>query len=156
MACGSVNSPALLRAVSHQIRRGTMAPLLTSRRRIRRFARLLPVVFLAVSLPYRAIAQGFSVTITVDENGHGLLTNTDGVIATLPFALQQDVGPGGLANALTYSLINPPGLTAGDVLLLEFAGGPISDVLRFNPNQTCATNVGCLVFYSDLSDGPDA
>jgi hypothetical protein len=74
----------------------------------------------------------------------------------LPFALQNDPGPGGLANVLTYSLLNPPGLTAGDVLLQDGVGGPILDVVRFNPNEACSGGTGCLVFYSDNVDGFDA
>jgi hypothetical protein len=61
-----------------------------------------------------------------------------------------------LAGALTYSLTNPPGLTDGDVLLRE-PGGGLSDLIRFNPVETCAADgsIGCLVFYSDNSDGQD-
>ncbi len=103
-----------------------------------------------------------SVTITVDENGHGLLTNTAGFSGALPFALQNDPGPGGLSGVLTYSLLNPPGLTAGDVLFdgpgtIEpglFGGG---DVVRFNPAEVCTGGtIGCLVFYSDNVDGFDS
>jgi hypothetical protein len=50
---------------------------------------------------------------------------------------------------LTYSLLNPPGLTAGDVLLQDGIGGPILDVVRFNPSEACSGGTGCLVFYSD-------
>src|SRR6476469_4101210 len=81
-----------------------------------------------------AYGQAFSVTITVDENGNGTLTNTSGFSSTLPFALQADPGPGGLSSVLTYSLLNPAGLTAGDVLLQDGIGGPILDVVRFNPS----------------------
>jgi hypothetical protein len=62
--------------------------------------------------------------------------------------------PGGLPNVLTYSLGAPPGLTAGDVRLQDGVGGPILDVIRFNPNQVCVDGtMGCLVFYSDNVDG---
>lgn len=100
----------------------------------------------------------FSVDIFVDENAHGLFTNSTGFSATLPAALQDDPGPGGLADALTYSLLNPPGLTSGDVLLTEGVNEMISDVIRFNPAETCAADgsIGCLVFYSDNSDGKDS
>lgn len=99
-------------------------------------------------------AQSFSVTITVDENGHGTFTNTSGFFSTLPFALQQDPGPGGLANAATYGLLNPPGLTAGDLLLLEpGTPGDISDIIRFNPSETIAGTTGAMVLYSDALDG---
>lgn len=110
----------------------------------------------AVAGPYTS-TNDFAVTITVDENGNGLLTNTDGFHGTLPFALQNDPGPGGLANVLTYSLLNPPGLTAGDVRMQDGIGGPILDVVRFNADQTCTDRTtGCLVFYSDNTDGVDS
>jgi PEP-CTERM motif-containing protein len=99
-----------------------------------------------------ASAQAFSITITVDENGNGTFTNTAGFNEALPFALLPDPGPGGLASALTYNLLNPPGLTQGDLILQEIVGGPTSDIIRFNPQQ----NGGSLVFYSDNADGVDA
>src|SRR4051794_9689456 len=78
---------------------------------------------------------GFSVTITVDENGNGTFTNTNNFNSPLPFALQQAPGPGGLPGALTYGLLNPPGLVAGDLILLEPGTlGVVSDLIRFNPN----------------------
>jgi hypothetical protein len=73
----------------------------------------------------------------------------------LPFALLTDPGSGGLTGAETCGLLNPPGLTAGD-LLLDEAPGVLSDVIRFNPNETCFGTTGCLVFYSDKSDGSDS
>jgi len=96
------------------------------------------------------------ITVTVDEVGNGTIVGSLG-LQPLPSAFQADPGPGGLVSALTYSLLNPPGLIAGDVFLLEGLGGPISDVIRFNPQQTCPDgSVGCLVFYSDNLDGVDA
>jgi len=94
-----------------------------------------------------------AVIITVDENGHGTLDFGSGPVPS-PFTLQNDPGPGGLNNVLTYSLLNPPNLTAGDVLLSD--AGLILDVVRFNPNEVCSGVTGCLVFYSDNIDGFDA
>ena len=96
-----------------------------------------------------------NIVLTVDENGHGTGNGFSGPLP-LPFALQNDPGPGGLANVLTYSMLDPPGLTAGDVLLQDGVGGPILDVVRFNPNEACSGGTGCLVFYSDNVDGFDA
>jgi len=110
-----------------------------------------------VAAPYTPSVQlqPFSVTITVDENGNGSLTNTNGFFGTLGSALQNDPGPGGLNSVLTYSLLNPPGLTAGDVLITD--DGLILDVVRFNPSERCVDgSLGCLVFYSDNVDGFDA
>jgi hypothetical protein len=102
-----------------------------------------------ILLSITALAQTpFSVNITVDENGHGTLTNTAGFNATLTGTLMNDPGPGGLPNVLTYNLLNPPGLTAGDVFMQD-ADGTLSDVVRFNPN-------GDLVFYSNPIDGFDS
>jgi len=116
---------------------------------------LLPA-FLVSILPHTSNAQGFSVRITVNENGQGLVTSTDGFMSTLPVTFQTDNGPGGLANALTYSLLSPPGLTEGDLLLSESPGGSISDIIRFNPTENCSNTIGCLVFYSDNFDGIDS
>lgn len=126
-------------------------------RQLSLFIRLLLCAFVVVAAPEIAGAQGFSITVTADENGHGRLTNTAGFSAPSPAALQSDPGPGGLSSALTYSLLNPPGLTAGDVVLLETVNGLISDIIRFNPDERCTDgSVGCLVFYSDADDGADS
>src|SRR3954451_18000613 len=94
-----------------------------------------------------------AIIVSVDENAHGTLVNNDtGFTGNLPAALLPDPGPGGLPSALTYGLLNPPGLVAGDLILLEVPVGTISDIIRFNPNQ----NGGSLVFYSDNFDGADA
>jgi hypothetical protein len=113
------------------------------------FAGLVCAIVLSVMA--RAQAQ-FSVTISVDENGNGRFTNTAGFNSALPAAMLPDPGPGGLASALTYGLLNPPGLTAGDLVLIDDATGFVSDYIRFNPTQ----NGGSLVFYSDNLDGVDA
>ena len=124
---------------------------------LRTVVTLATALITAVAISYTAHAQAFSITVTVDENGHGLFTNSTGFAAALPFAQQTDPGPGGLANALTYPLLNPPGLTAGDVLLQEVVGGPISDLVRFNPTEICGDgSTGCLVFYSDIDGAVDA
>jgi hypothetical protein len=108
---------------------------------------MMAVVFCATSIP--AAAQ-FRINITVDENGNGTLTNTDGFFANLPFAMAADPGPGGLASVARYGLLNPPGLVGGDVVLLDSA--VTGDLLRFDP----AVNGGSLFFYSDLDGGVDA
>jgi len=90
----------------------------------------------------------FSITISLDENCNGTLTNTNGAFLNLPCTFAQDPGPGGLASALTYGLSNPPGLVAGDLILQEVGSTFNSDIIRFNPNQ----NGGSAVFYSDILD----
>jgi hypothetical protein len=94
-------------------------------------------------------AAPFSVSISVDENGHGTFTNTNGFSATLTGYLAADPGPGGLNSVLTYGLLQPPELVAGDVLMQD-PNGFVLDVVRFNSSN------GTLVFYSDNIDGFDA
>jgi PEP-CTERM motif len=93
----------------------------------------------------RAVAQ-FSVTITADENGHATLTNTSGFSSSLGFGVGQDTGPGGLSNALRYDLLNPPGLVAGDVRVLDASG--FSDLIRFNIATSPTGGLGEMVLYS--------
>lgn len=112
-------------------------------------ALLLSASGIATAGPYTAspgdLVAG-NIVVTVDENGHGTINGFLG-LQPLPFALQNDPGPGGLPNVLTYSLVNPPGLTAGDLLINE-PGDGLGDVVRFNPAETCSGSTGCLVFYS--------
>jgi hypothetical protein len=114
-------------------------------------------VLVTCAAPRPAGAQ-LSITISVDENGNGKLQNSTGFHSTLAASQMQDPGPGGLANALTYDLGNPPGLTAGDLLLRERARHEvISDIIRFNPNEVGpGGGTGTLVFYSDLDGGVDS
>jgi hypothetical protein len=114
---------------------------------------LLSVSSAVVAGPYDGAPD---VSIRVDESGNGSLTNAAGIVFNLPSGRQNDPGPGGLAGVLTFSLLNPPALTAGDVLIQDGIGGPILDVVRFNPNEICVDGSrGCLVFYSDNVDGLD-
>jgi len=106
----------------------------------------------------KAFAQAANnPTITVDENGNGSLVFPGGAPFNVPGVLAADPGPGGLALALTYNLLGPPGLVAGDLILLEPGGGGlISDIIRFNPAGTAPGYAASLVFYSDNLDGADA
>jgi hypothetical protein len=102
-----------------------------------------------------ALVNG-AIQISVDENGNGTINGFNG-ISPLASALQNDPGPGGLTNVLTYDLFNPPGLVAGDVFLQDGVGGPIFDVIRFNPSEVGpGRGTGSLVFYSDNTDGFDS
>jgi hypothetical protein len=92
--------------------------------------------------------------ITLDENGHGTLLFPGGSPIPTTGVLAPDPGPGGLASALTYNLLGPPGLVAGDLVLLD-AGNTVSDVIRFNPAGS-GQNPGypaSVVFYSLLGEG---
>jgi len=120
---------------------------------MRKSLRLAILLGTALSAP--AFAQ-FSVNIMFDEQGNARFTNTAGFNSALQFALRTDPGPGGLQSALTYDLLNPPGLTAGDLIILEPGGLLTSDILRFNPTQVGpGGGTGALVVYSDNLDGVD-
>lgn len=112
------------------------------------------LLYLAISMVWACSAFGatFSITVTLDENGNGVITNTNGFSSALPSMLAADPGPGGKSSALTYGLLNPPGLTVGDLKLFEPGGGTLSDVIRFNASSPFANQTGSLVFYS-LADG---
>ena len=119
------------------------------------FALAMSVAIAAAVSSFSQAANAFSITISVNENGNGTFTSTRPSFSLLPHAFVDDPGPGGLPNALTYSLLNPPGLAEGDVFLTE-ADGAISDVIRFNPLQNIpGIGTGTLVFYSDNVDGVD-
>jgi hypothetical protein len=112
--------------------------------------KILFLVPILLSITALAHADSFSVSITVDEQGHGTLTNTSGFKGTLSSSLKADPGPGGLSSVLTYDLLSPPGLVSGDVLLLEPGSLIFLDVVRFNASN------GSLVFYSDNIGGFDS
>jgi hypothetical protein len=121
----------------------------------RSIMRVVAVVLISILLgtASRVLAQ---VTVSVDENAHGQIVSGGGTFPT-PGAFKADPGPGGLPNVLTYDLLNPPSLVAGDVLMQEGVGGPILDVVRFNPAGTGGAGYpASLVFYSDNTDGVDA
>jgi hypothetical protein len=122
------------------------------------WAALLGATFLLYGSSSAVALVDGNIAITVDENGNGSINGFSGP-ETLPFALQNDPGPGGLANALTYSMTGPTSVTSaltfGDVLLRNGLG-VIADI-RFNRNEVCTDGtVGCLVFYADNSDGFDS
>jgi hypothetical protein len=125
-------------------------------------ASLLIVVVVTCCLCIPASA-GPCPLITVDENGNGTLDFSagggcaSGTVATTAGALAPDPGPGGLGSVLTYSLLGPPSLVAGDVLLTDADfGGAFLDVIRFNPAGTSPGNAASLLFYSDNVDGFDS
>jgi hypothetical protein len=124
--------------------------------RIRVFPPLV-AVFVALGLvlaPPLASSAGATPVIYLDEFGTGFLDFGDGLIPTTG-VLQPDPGPGGLASVLTYNLLGPPALIAGDVQLSD--SGLVLDVLRFNPAGTGSAGYpASVLFYSDNVDGFDA
>jgi hypothetical protein len=120
----------------------------------------LAAALLALVGPARAQAP-LPALITVDENGNGTVRFPPGPSITLPASLQPDPGPGGLGSVLTYDLLGPPSLVAGDVFLNDGPpGGSLDaeDVVRFNPAGTGGNPnyPASLVFYSDSVDGFDS
>jgi hypothetical protein len=92
--------------------------------------------------------------ITLDENGHGTILFPASAPVPTSGVLAADPGPGGLLSALSYNLLGPPGLIAGDLVLLEPPGSTISDIIRFNPAGTGSPGYpASVVFYSDNLDG---
>lgn len=97
----------------------------------------------------RASGQGPQVLFAVDEQGGGFLNAGAGLVP-MPGVLLPDPGPGGRAMALTYDLRQPPGLVAGDLIVLEPGSvAHITDVIRFNPAGTAPGYPGSLVYYSE-------
>jgi len=117
------------------------------------------IAVIVFSAPYafcQPAPETFPISIVVDEYGVGTFTNPIGNLS-LTGVLQANPGPGNLPSALTYNLLNPPGLVAGDVLIEEFADFDtlLSDVIRFNPEIPGAYPAS-LLFYSDNLDGVNA
>src|SRR4051794_29738994 len=87
-----------------------------------------------LALPTKLQAQNTPL-ITLDEKGNGSLLFSGSAPVTLTGTLAPDPGPGGKSAALTYNLLGPPGLIAGDLIVLD-AGMIVSDIIRFNPAGT--------------------
>jgi hypothetical protein len=95
--------------------------------------------------------------ITVNEFSIGTIQFPGQSGIALVGTPRADPGPGGLASALTYNLLGPPSLVAGDVLIQELIGAELvlSDIIRFNPAGTGdnSSYPASLVFYSDNGGG---
>lgn len=117
---------------------------------------ILGLLVLGLSFCFSAspALASFSVSISVDENCNGNLSNSAGFSGALPCVFQADPGPGGLSSVMTYDTLNPPGLVSGDILL--FDNSVFEDVLRFNSSETVGSDIGALVFYSNPQDGFDS
>ncbi|MCW3055532.1 MAG: hypothetical protein JWN14_4702 [Chthonomonadales bacterium] len=97
---------------------------------------------------------GNNPLITANERGVGSILFSGSPPTNMPGVLAADPGPGGLASALTYNLLSPPSLVAGDIFLVDTVGGPLSDLIRFNPLGTGGgAYPASLVFYSTDAGG---
>src|SRR5262249_46061975 len=104
-----------------------------------------------------ALAQGGNPFITLTENGYGFLLFPGGQPLVTRGVLAADPGPGGLPSALTYNLLGPPSLVAGDLHINEIQGVTVvgSDIIRFNPAGTGTPGYpASAIFYSDQDDLP--
>lgn len=99
------------------------------------FTRLLVACGLVAGLlgPAGRATAAFNPLITLNETGQGSLLFPGAAPVPTAGALIADPGPGGLAAALTYNLLGPPGLVAGDLIVLDPDNVTVSDILRFNP-----------------------
>src|SRR5262249_17883143 len=121
---------------------------MASRPILRQFA-LLVALAAALCFGRDARAQG-NLLISVDENGVGTIQLPGGPVNPLNGFPGFDPGPGGLPNALTYSLAGAPTALVGDLILQDVAGGPVSEIIRFN--QASPFGGTNMVFYSDLPE----
>lgn len=112
----------------------------------------ISVAALALAPVRLAHAQAqFTIQVFANEMGKGRITNSGGFDQALTGSMAPDPGPGGLSSALTFDLLGPPGLTSGDVFLMELDEAvPLGDVIRFNQLSPFS---GTLVFYSALGGG---
>jgi hypothetical protein len=120
---------------------------------MRSLSRLALAAALAVGAAAPLLAQGNNPIIFLPENGAGTIQFPAASVTPLPGVLAPDPGPGGLPLALTYNLLGPPSLVAGDLFL--FDGDFLSDVIRFNPAGTVPGYAASVVFYSALMAGGD-
>ncbi len=101
--------------------------------------------------PAQAQAQN-NPLITLDQMGNGSILFSGSPQTPLQGVLAPDPGPGGRASALTYNLLGPPSIVAGDVFL--FNGTALSDVIRFNPAGTGGAGYpASALFYSMAGSG---
>ena len=115
---------------------------------LRSIALILAAGFLCTSAKAAAIGNP---SITVNEGGNGSL-RLQGAGENMPGVLAVDPGPGGLSAALTYDLLGPPGLVAGDVILTDPSTAQ-SDLVRFNPENANTRYPASLVLYSIAGGG---
>jgi hypothetical protein len=112
------------------------------------------VAIFALAAPVAAFAQGNNPLISVFENGTGTITFPGGSALPLPGVLAPDPGPGGLSLALTFDLLGPPNLLAGDLHVFDPGSEVFSDIIRFNPAGTGSAGYpASLVFYSISGEG---
>ncbi len=114
------------------------------------YGSLLAVLTTLLFMAGPASAQGSNPDIFLNENGTGTIMFPGGPLTPLPGVLAPDPGPGGLTSALTYNLLGPPSLVAGDLIINDTGPTSVSEIIRFNPAGTGnPAYPASAVFYSD-------
>ncbi len=116
---------------------------------------VLAMLLLVVGSASAQIAQGGNPDIFLNENGQGTIMFPGAPSTPLPGVLAPDPGPGGLTSALTYNLLGPPSLVAGDLIINDTRPTVVSEIIRFNPPGTGNQLFFSAVFYSDKELIPD-
>ncbi len=118
---------------------------------------VLAMLLLVVGSASAQIAQGGNPDIFLNENGQGTIMFPGAPSTPLPGVLAPDPGPGGLTSALTYNLLGPPSLVAGDLIINDTGPTSVSEIIRFNPAGTGGNPAypASAVFYSDKELIPD-
>jgi hypothetical protein len=116
---------------------------------------LFAVLAMLLLMAGSASAQGGVPDIFLNENGTGTLVFPGSPSTPLPGALAPDPGPGGLTSAMTYNLLGPPSLVAGDLIINDTRPTSVSEIIRFNPAGTGNQTFFSAVFYSDKELIPD-
>lgn len=116
------------------------------------FQRVAAISFAAFLVVLAGHVRG-QTTTTLNEDGTAtaVTAGPGGGTVTYTGVNQSDPGPGGLPNALVFTVGTSPLLTSGDLFLIDPTTFAISDIIRFN-------NIGGvdqIVFYS-RNDGDGA
>jgi len=112
---------------------------------------LFAVLAMLLLVAGSASAQGSNPDIFLNENGTGTIMFPGVPSVPLPGVLAPDPGPGGLTSALTYNLLGPPSLVAGDLIINDTRPTSVSEIIRFNPAGTGGNPAypASVVFYSE-------
>jgi hypothetical protein len=98
------------------------------------------IAFFSLALVPASQAQPSPVNISADENGNGTLDFGSGNVLPMGGVIDPGIG-------LFYDMMGPPSLVIGDVILQEFANGPVSDLIRFDARRPYG-----FYFFSDAGD----
>ena len=96
---------------------------------------LLVFSFLVAFVAGQAMAVTATfITISIDENGLGIMNRSDSGWSQFSWSIKQDPGPGGLETLCYATGLN---WVQGDLILTEPETGLTSDVIRLAPMAIC-------------------